>query len=239
MILTNPAAPGRLTVLGIGVALMLGTAAAQNVDPRPLDTSTMKKTVAHYVRVVPNTPAEYEPITAKERLGWFTRATIGPKSLTGGLFSAGFGTAINSPSEYGPHWEGFAKRYAIRLTGVSTSSAMEASLGAAWGEDPRYFHTEHQRLSARVKNVLDLTFRAYGSDGERHPAYARYMAITGSNFLSNTWRVQSQADWQHALRRTGEGFGARALSNAFGEFVTFVWTKSHHSSSPPNPGTNP
>ena len=70
--------------------------------------------------------------------------------------------------------------------------------------------------------IIDLTFRAYHPDGERHPAYARYVATFGNNFLSNTWRVESEADWQHALLRTAEGFGARALSNAFSEFVPEV-----------------
>lgn len=221
------------------IASLLSIASAQDGGTRPAETTTKKKTVAHYIHVVPNTPADYQPITAKQRLGWFMRATIGPKSLTGGLFSSGYGTVVNSPSEYGPHWEGFAKRYGMRLTGVSTGNATEAALGAAWGEDPRYFHTERQPFGARVKNVLDLTFRAYGSDGERHPAYARYIAISGTNFLSNTWRAQSEADWQHGLLRTAEGFGSRALSNAISEFVTFVWTKSRHSGSHPAPGSSP
>jgi hypothetical protein len=113
----------------------------------------------------------------------------------------------------------------MRLTGVSTGNAIEASLGAAWGEDPRYFHTIHAPFKERVKNIIDLTFRAYYPDGERHPAYARYVATAGNNFLSNTWREPSEADWQHALLRTAEGFGGRALSNAFSEFFPEVWRK--------------
>jgi hypothetical protein len=190
----------------------------------------------HYVHVVPATPADYQPITAEGRLGWFVRSTVGPKSLVGGLFSAGIGTALDHPSEYGTHWVGFAQRYGMRLTGVSTGNAIEATLGSAWGEDPRYFHTRHRPVGERVKNVLDLTFRAYHPDGERHPAYARYVAIFGNNFLSNTWRVQSEADWQHAMVRTAEGFGCRILSNAFSEFVPQVWRSVRHQPepSPPN-----
>ena len=179
----------------------------------------------HYVHVVPRTPEDYHPITPEGRLSWFTRATVGPKGLVGGLFSAGIGTAMNNPYEYGPHWDGFAKRYGMRLTGVSTSNAIEASLGAAWSEDPRYFHTVHAPFGDRVKNVVDLTFRAYHDDGERHPAYARFVAIVGNNFLSNTWRVQSEADWQHALTRSAEGFGGRLLSNAVSEFLPEVWRR--------------
>jgi hypothetical protein len=175
--------------------------------------------------VVPGTPAEYHRISAGGRLEWFARSTAGGTSLVGGLFSSALGTAIDSPSEYGPHWEGFGKRYGMRLTGVSTGNAIEATLGAALGEDPRYFHTIHRPLGSRAKNIVDLTFRAYRVDGERHLAYGRYAATFGNNLLSNSWRAQSEADWQHAIVRTAEGFGARALANTFREFMPQVLRK--------------
>jgi hypothetical protein len=181
-----------------------------------------------HVPTVPATPSDYHGITADGRLRWFTRATIGPKSLAGGLFSAGIGTAGNWPHEYGTHWSGFGQRYGMRLTGISTGNAIEAGMGAIWGEDPRYFRTVDQPFRARLQNAFDLTFRAYHQDGERHLAYARFLAIFGNNFLSNSWRVHSEADWQHAMARSGEGFGARFLSDAVNEFLPEIWNKLHH-----------
>ncbi len=145
-------------------------------------------------------------------------STVGFQSLASGVFSAGISTATNSPHEYGPHWSGFADRYGMRLTGISVGNGMEAGLGSIWGEDPRYFRAANEPFKSRVKNVIDLTFRAYGKDGERHLAYARYSADLGNNFLSNTWREPSESDWQHALIRSAEGMGGRALSNTFKEF---------------------
>jgi hypothetical protein len=216
------------------LALLLPIAASAQAQNTHTSSSTTDAAGLH-VNSVPQTAADYHPITGKQRLDWFVVTTVGPKSLLGGLFSAGYGTAVNKPKEYGPHWEGFGKRYGMRLTGVSTSNAMEAGLGAIWGEDPRYFHTVHQTFGGRVKNVLDLTFRGYGRDGKRHPAYARYIAIMGSNFLSNTWRASSENDAQDAALRTLEGFGSRALSNAFSEFVTGLWKRRHDSGSSTNP----
>lgn len=225
---------GRLTmILSIGFSLA-GPAVAQHMEPTSSSPSTAKDkgSLTHYIRAVPRGPGDYHPITPTGRLEWFTRSTIGPRSLTAGMFSAGLGTATNSPHEYGPHWDGFGDRYGMRLTGVSTGNAIEAGLGAAWGEDPRYFHTVHAPFGVRVKNIVDLTFRAYHPDGERHVAYARYVAVFGNNFLSNTWRVQSEADYQHALIRSAEGFGGRALSNAVSEFVPQVWRKVRHHPDP-------
>jgi hypothetical protein len=88
----------------------------------------------------------YTPITGKGRVTWAVVSTIGPQGLAAGVISAGWGTAFNSPEEYGTHWDGFAKRYGMRLTGVSTGNAIEASLGMTWGEDPRYFESPNRKF---------------------------------------------------------------------------------------------
>ena len=215
------------------VWLSLASASAQDVAHAPLQGEHESRFIfLRDTHAVPRSSGEYERISARGRLVWFMRSTVGGPSLTGGLFSAGLGTATDSPSEYGSHWDGFGKRYGMRLTGISTGNAMEATLGTAWSEDPRYFHTIHSPFGSRVKNVVDLTFRAYRADGERHLAYARYTATFGNNFLSNSWRAPSEADWQQALIRTAEGFGGRALSNAFHEFVPEVWRRIRHRADP-------
>jgi hypothetical protein len=106
----------------------------------------------------------------------------------------------------------------MRLTGVSTGKAMEAGFGALWGEDPRYPRAEGRPFKSRVGNVIKMTFLARDSHGRSMPAYARYIAIPGSNFLSNTWRADSVATTGHALERTGLGVLGRMASNAFAEF---------------------
>jgi len=176
-----------LTAVVACVCFGCASASAQSgsAPAQPHDDDIMR----HHSPPVPHGAFQYHPITPEERVSWFLYSTGGPKSLTGGLFSAAIGTAYNNPREYGPHWEGFAKRYGMRLTGVSTGNAIQASVGALWGEDPRYFHARSSTFGTRVKNVVDLTFRAYHADGERHPAYARFIGTFGNNFLSNTWRA--------------------------------------------------
>jgi hypothetical protein len=161
----------------------------------------------------------YEPITGKQRLKWFALATGGPMSLfAAGPLSAGWGTMLNRPKEYGPHWEGFGQRYGMRLTGVSTGNAMEAVLGAIWKEDPRYFRSPKRSFGARVKYVIISPFIAPGPDGRFRPAYARYAGNVGNNFLSNTWRVPSESDPGDAAMRCLWGTLGKMGGNAFNEF---------------------
>jgi hypothetical protein len=172
--------------------------------------------------------APYVPIRPRQRLRWFLTETIGPPHLAGGLFTAAFGTAFDRPKEYGPHWGGFADRYGMRMTGIVTGNAMEASIGAVWGEDPRYFRVPDQSFKVRVANVIKLTFVARHEDGSFQPAYARYIAFSGNNFLSNQWRVESEANNHDAVLRTAEGFAGRMAANAFEEFWPDVKTHFLH-----------
>jgi hypothetical protein len=181
------------------------------------------------ITALAQTPTPDEPITAGERLTWFAKGTVGPASLVGGAISAGFGTWTNQPKEYGTHWDGFGARYGMRLTGLATSNAVEASLGAVWGEDPRYYRAGgNARFGGRVGHVIKWTFVAPDRNGALRPAYARYIAITGNNFLSNTWREQSEANTSHALERTALGFLSRMAGNTFDEFWPDVKQKVFH-----------
>ncbi len=177
----------------------------------------------------------YLPLTPSQRLHWFVRSTVGWESLlVAGPIVSGWGTAFNRPHEYGPGWEGFGQRYGVRLLQVSADHAIEGSVGSLWGEDPRYYRTVNQPFKKRVVNILDLTVRAYRSDGERHIAYARLTADVSSNFLANTWLPDSVNDWQAAAWRSVTGLGSRAAGNAAREFLPEVmrWLRREHSSEP-------
>jgi hypothetical protein len=189
----------------LAVLLLVTVSAA---GQRPLDPPAMSI----------GSSTQYEPITGRQRLNWTVKSTIGPVSLAAGAFSAGFGTAMNRPREYGPHWDGFGKRYGMRLTGIATGNLMEASLGARWGEDPRYFRATGQSVKGRIKNVVVMTFVARQTDGELAPAYARYAGISGNNFLSNSWRADNESGFGDACLRTALGFAGRMGGNAFAEF---------------------
>src|ERR1700737_5028171 len=107
-------------------------APAQTVQPNPREQAARANSASLSIK-------PYHSIDGRQPVKWLRGRTVGPKTLTIGLFSAGFGTARDKPKEYGGSWVGFGKRYGMRLTGVSTGNAMEAGLGALGGEDPRYF----------------------------------------------------------------------------------------------------
>ena len=133
-------------------------------------------------RIVTPTPS-YTPITAGQRFRWIVNGTLGTPNLAAGAVLAALRTAGNSPEEYGPHWDGFGKRYGLRLSTGATSQVLEASIGSMWGEDPRYFRTTGgQPFKTRLGHVAKMTFLSTNREGDAMPAYARYIAIPSSQF---------------------------------------------------------
>ena len=172
--------------------------------------------------------ASYRPITRQESFRWFITGTIGLPHRAGGILVSGFGTAFDRPKEYGPHWEGFASRYGMRMACSATGNAIEAGAGLLLREDPRYFRVPGRPLNARVANVMRLTFAARGGRGKFKPAYARYMAMFGVNFLSDKWRVRSEANAGDAFLRTSGDFAGRMAANAFEEFWPGIEKRLFH-----------
>lgn len=141
--------------------------------------------------------ANYGPPTVTDRVKWFALTTAGSLSLLAvGPLSSGWGTMLNKPKEYGPHWEGFAERYGVRLTGLSTGNAMEAGLGALWGEDPRYFPSPTHGFGPRVKYVIRSSFVALHRDGD---------SIRRTRALPGTWGTMSYRTGGECRVRTGWG----------------------------------
>jgi hypothetical protein len=159
------------------------------------------------------------PLTAEERFKWVVLATVGPKNLAAGIVVAGIQTWRNDPDEYGPHWDGFAKRYGARLGLGGTINAIEASVGALWGEDPRYFRAAGQPFKRRIGNIFKMAFVARDPAGQLHPAYARFIAVPSGVIVSNTWRPDSPITAGHVSWQIGIGFINRIVGNTFSEFL--------------------
>jgi hypothetical protein len=161
----------------------------------------------------------YTPITPEQRFHWVLQSTLGPANLMGNAFTSAWGTARNSPEEYGAHWQGFGKRYGLGLANAGVSHSIEAGMGSLWGEDPRYFRAgAGQPFGNRIGHVAKMTFMATDREGHAMPAYSRYIAVSGTSFLSNTWRPDSQAEVDAALKRIPLSFVAGFTGRAFAEF---------------------
>lgn len=174
----------------------------------------------------------YVAVTSWQRLQWFDEKTFGVSNLGGSLPGAAWMTFLDRPRQAGPHWEGFGERYGVALSTNAVSNTMEASLGAIWGEDPRYSRAGSEvSFKSRLGHVAKWTVLAPGRDGELRPAYARFIAFSGSSFISNGWREPSDTNMDHSLTRIGLAFLGRMGSNAYDEFWPDTKRKLFHHAS--------
>src|SRR5580658_7149704 len=74
--------------------------------------------------------------------------------------------------------------------------------GRDLGEDPRYTRSQSESFTGRFGHVVKATFLTRNRRVQLMPAYARYISISGSNFISNAWRPDSQATVGNAVFRT-------------------------------------
>ncbi len=158
-------------------------------------------------------------ITASQRLSWFDTKTFGIYNLAGAAPGAAWNTGFDRPKEAGSHWSGFGERYGVAVSTNGLSNAIEAGLGAAWGEDPRYFRVgAGSPFKSRLGHIVKWTVMAPNREGEMRPAYARFVAFSSSSFISDAWREPGDATTGAAARRVGLAFVGRMGSNTFDEF---------------------
>lgn len=170
------------------------------------------------------------PFTAEERFKWVALAAVGPKNLAAGVVVAGIQTWRNDPEEYGPHWDGYAKRYGARLAIGGTINTMEAGVGALWGEDPRYFRAAGQPFKRRIGHIFKMAFLARDRSGALHPAYARFIAVPSGQIVSNLWRPDSPNTAGHVSWQVGMSFLNRIVSNTFSEFIPDIVERTRRNS---------
>ena len=202
----------RAIFLSIAAPLSLSSAASAQQDAAP------SPPVEHL------TAPEYVPPTSGQRVEWWAEQSFGVRSWAVGAFTSGFWTWRNQPPEWGSGLAGFGRRYGTRQSEVAISSAVEASLGSVWGEDPRYLRSGRKRFWGRVGWAIRSGFMTYRRDGTLSPAWARGAAFVGSRAVTSTWRPESeQRWWNYSLVPLGTGFGTRIGANLFLEFAPDIF----------------
>jgi hypothetical protein len=161
----------------------------------------------------------YVPITTSQRVDWIVDGTIGRRSLTIiGPLATLWQTGFNTPEEWGRGVPGIAKRYAEREADVAISNAIEAGLGALWGEDPRYIPSGRKGIWPRARYALKTSVLAQGRDGRLRPAWGRYAGNTLNNLIENSWLPPSQTTGTQTAVRSGMGIVTRMGGNLWEEF---------------------
>ncbi len=160
----------------------------------------------------------YQPITGEERGVWVAQGSIGVRSLSVGVFTSTFTTAVNDPEEWRRSWSGFGKRYANREATITMSNSVEAGLGSLWGEDPRYGRLGRGRARSRIAHALKSEVMARRRDGRLRPSWGRYSGIVTSHLVTRSWLPPSATTTRGTTWRISGAVLGRIAGNTFEEF---------------------
>jgi hypothetical protein len=169
----------------------------------------------------------YHGISTGERVKWFLVNTIGPQGFGVGIVADLWETALNSPEEWGRTWNGMAKRYVAREADVAISNALEAGLGAIWGEDPRYKRSLRKGVRTRMLYAAKTVFVAPRPDGRFAPAWARYAGNVLNTVIEDAWLPPSVSTGRQVAIGAVAGLTGRLAGNLWGEFGHDVRRRFH------------
>jgi hypothetical protein len=169
-------------------------------------------------QVGPGVSSAYAPVTPRERVDWIVDGVAGRRSLGVGVVAAAWQTALDTPDEWRRSWPGFGKRYIAREADVALSNALEAGVGALWGEEPRYIRSRRRGFWPRTRYALRTVLLAQRRDGHLAPAWGRYVGNTVNNVIENSWLPPSVSTVGQTVLRSANGFLGRVASNVFEEF---------------------
>jgi hypothetical protein len=167
--------------------------------------------------IAPDTP--YRPIDGRERATWIVDGVVGARSLfIVGPLAALWQTGVDVPSEWERTWAGLGRRYAQREADVAISNALEAGVGAMWGEDPRYRRSARHGIWPRATYAIHAVFLAPRRDGRMAPAWGRVVGNVANNLIENAWLPPSAVTPGQTAVRSANGMLGRLAGNLWEEF---------------------
>lgn len=160
----------------------------------------------------------YVPIDVRQRIDWIVDGTVSGRSLCVGGIATVWQTGWDIPREWGRTWNGVGKRYVAREADVTISNAIEAGLGAIWGEEPRYIPAPRGKVRSRAGHAIKTVLLSQRRDGRLAPAWARYAGNVFNNILENQWLPPSVTTPRQTTIRSLNGLLGRLAGNLFEEF---------------------
>ena len=178
---------------------------------------------------MPSVPDAYTPPTASDRVNWVIQGAVSLPVIAVNAVDAAWSTRVNWPEEWGRSPAAFGKRFADEEGFGAVANTVEASLGAAWGEDPRYRRLGESRSAwRRLHHAVMATVLAPDRNGHPAPAWARLVAEGAGIRIEDTWLPPSARTPGARAWRVGGDAAFRALSNVWDEFWPDVRTRLTH-----------
>jgi hypothetical protein len=155
---------------------------------------------------------------SKKRFKWYVNGMFGPVALAKDVVSAGWATARNSPEEWGPHWEGFGKRFASSLGKGIIKNTVQYGLDETFSLDSHFYRSKDRSFGAKVSNALVSTVTARKKNGDRTLGFPRIIGTYSASVIGAEAWYPKHYTWKDGLKNGTISLGFTAAFNLFKEF---------------------
>jgi len=211
-------------VASVGLALGLVVSGwAQDQPPAAEHTSDRPAPVVPQHRpdswkYSPTENGPYAPLTLKSKALLFGVRAVAPSAWIKSGLAAGFAQWRDSPEEWDQGAKGYGYRFGHRMANRGVESAIGFGVAAALRQDGRYFRNPEARVGRRMLHAVSQTFVTRTDSGGKTFSAWRFAGNYGAQFISNTWRPESDRDVGDTMLRGTISISYDAASNIFKEF---------------------
>lgn len=170
--------------------------------------------------IVTTAPANYRPLTGKERWKLYWKQnyfSIG--AYFGPVFTAlVLDQATGSPPQWGGGLEGYGRRLASRTGSAIIQGTVQAPLAAILHEDVRYVASNDRRAKRRALHAVSYSFLTFNDQGHPTPNIANLAAYYASTAISTRWLPGKYDVARYTLTNNTEQIALTVPVNMLQEF---------------------
>jgi hypothetical protein len=190
---------------------------AQTPGPDSIDVTQQAEQPSTLPAATPKNGTYVRP-NRKTRLKSYVNGMFGPVSLAKDVATAGYATARNSPEEWGPHWDGFGKRFASNLGKSIIKNSVQFGLDEAFTLDSQFYRSKDRSFGARVSNAFVSVVTTRDKNGDRTFGFPRIIGTYSASIIgAETW-YPSRYTWKDGLKNGSISLGFTGAFNLFKEF---------------------
>jgi len=165
------------------------------------------------------TQDEFVPLTARERIGVYSRDLLSPVHIGLAGLSAGITQAQNSPQQWGQGAAGYGLRFANYYGEAVVADVLQMSGEDILHEDNLYYGSGKRGFGSRVAYAVKSSVLARGRDGTQHFSISQVGSTAGASFISRLWQPAGHGSASDGAVNFGISMATNAGVNVVREFL--------------------
>jgi hypothetical protein len=165
------------------------------------------------------TQDQFEPLTARERIGVYGRDLFSPVHFGLAGLSAGITQAQNSPKQWGQGAEGFGLRFGNYYAEAVVADVLQMTGEDILHEDNLYYGSGETGFGRRVTYAIKSSVLARGRSGTQHFSISQVGSTAAASFISRLWQPAGHGSARDGAVNFGISMATNAGVNVVREFL--------------------